>query len=105
MPASIAGVTRLAGEAVDDPVHHERDEDDQNRPLDLGPHAGSIHPWLLSRGAFQELVERGLRVPVFTRSGKGNTVFDMPTYIRRVRIQARWDLTQTSNFIVHIGGD
>lgn len=42
--------------------------------------------------------------PIFTRSGSGNQVFDMPTYVRRVRIQGTWNRTQTSNFIVQIGG-
>lgn len=37
-------------------------------------------------------------------SGAGNSVFDMPTYIRRVRIQGVWNRTQTSNFIVRIAG-
>jgi hypothetical protein len=40
----------------------------------------------------------------WTMSGKGNTVFDMPTYITRVRIQGTWDRTSNSNFIVSIGG-
>lgn len=40
----------------------------------------------------------------YTRSGSGNTVFDMPTNIRRVRIFGRWNGTGTSNFIVRIGG-
>lgn len=42
--------------------------------------------------------------PIWTRSGQGNQVFDMPTYIRRVRIQGVWNQTQTSNFIVRISG-
>lgn len=40
----------------------------------------------------------------YTRSGSGNTVFDMPTNIRRIRIYGRWNGTGTSNFIVRIGG-
>lgn len=40
----------------------------------------------------------------WTRSGTGNTVFDMPSYFTRVRIQGRWLQRDTSNFIVHIGG-
>lgn len=36
-------------------------------------------------------------------SGRGNSVFDMPG-IQRVRIQGTWNRTQTSNFIVRIGG-
>lgn len=43
-------------------------------------------------------------VPLWTMSGSGNTVFTMPTYIRRVRIQGTWNRTSTSNFIVRIGG-
>ena len=42
--------------------------------------------------------------PLFTKSGFGNSVFDMPTTVTRVRIQGTWNRTQTSNFIVHIGG-
>jgi hypothetical protein len=42
--------------------------------------------------------------PLFARTGFGNTVFDMPTTVTRVRIQGTWNRTQTSNFIVHIGG-
>lgn len=41
---------------------------------------------------------------LFTRSGFGNTVFDMPTYITRIRIQGTWNRTSNSNFIVSIGG-
>lgn len=44
-------------------------------------------------------------IPFFSRSGRGNTVFDMPTAAQmRVRIQGRWDRRDTSNFIVRIGG-
>lgn len=42
-------------------------------------------------------------IPIFTRSGTGNTVFDMPTYVARVRIRGTY--TQfSSNFIIKIGG-
>lgn len=42
-------------------------------------------------------------LPIFTRSGNGNTVFDMPTYVARVRIRGTY--TQfSSNFIIKIGG-
>jgi len=41
---------------------------------------------------------------LWTKSGAGNTVFDMPTYFPRVRIYGRWNGTTTSNFIVYIGG-
>ncbi len=38
----------------------------------------------------------------WSQSGQGNTVFDMPTYIRRVRITGRWNGNNNSNFIVYI---
>jgi hypothetical protein len=41
--------------------------------------------------------------PVFARSGVGDTVFDMPTTVRRVRITGAYS-GRSSNFIVHIGG-
>lgn len=40
--------------------------------------------------------------PVFTRSGSGNTVFDMPTSVARVHITGDYG-GSSSNFIVHIG--
>lgn len=43
-------------------------------------------------------------VPLFSRSGSGNTVFDMPTHVSRVRIRGVWNGTGTSNFIVRVGG-
>lgn len=42
-------------------------------------------------------------VPIFTRSGNGVTVFDMPTYVRRVRIVGTFT-GSCQNFIVHIAG-
>lgn len=54
-----------------------------------------------TRAVFASGVRTG---PLWTMSGHGNTVFDMPAYINRVRIKGRWNRTQTSNFIVHIGG-
>jgi hypothetical protein len=42
--------------------------------------------------------------PLFTMSGQGNTVFDMPTHVRRVQIRGVWNGSGTSNFIVRIGG-
>lgn len=42
-------------------------------------------------------------VPLWTVSGVGNTVFDMPSYVSRVRITGRYD-SNSSNFIVRIGG-
>jgi hypothetical protein len=44
-----------------------------------------------------------LRPPTFTRSGSGDNVFDMPTYVSRVRITANYD-RYSSNFVVYIGG-
>ncbi len=43
-------------------------------------------------------------VPIWTNSGKGNTVFDMPARVTRVRIQGEWDRTNTSNFVVYVAG-
>ena len=42
--------------------------------------------------------------PIWTFSGSGNSVFDMPTYVSRVRIFGHWSGRGTSNFIVHVGG-
>lgn len=42
--------------------------------------------------------------PPWTMSGQGNAVFTMPSNFTRVRIQGEWNRTQTSNFIVRIGG-
>ena len=42
--------------------------------------------------------------PFWTRSGKGNTVFDMPATVMRVRIHGTWDRTSNSNFIVRVAG-
>lgn len=48
---------------------------------------------------------RGVRTgPLWTRSGQGNTVFDMPTGIARVHIRGEWNQRDTSNFVVRIGG-
>jgi hypothetical protein len=41
--------------------------------------------------------------PLWLRGGTGDTVFDMPTYITRVRIVADYP-GSSSNFIVYIGG-
>lgn len=41
--------------------------------------------------------------PFWARSGVGNTVFDMPTHVQRVRITGRYDSSST-NFVVRIGG-
>jgi hypothetical protein len=41
--------------------------------------------------------------PLFTRGGTGANVFDMPTTVTRVRIQADYG-GSCENFIVHIGG-
>jgi hypothetical protein len=40
--------------------------------------------------------------PLWTRTGTGNTVFDMPTYVRRVRIVGTYSASG-SNFIVWVG--
>jgi hypothetical protein len=40
----------------------------------------------------------------FTRTGSGNTVFDMPGDVQRIRIFGRWSGRDTSNFIVTING-
>lgn len=55
---------------------------------------------------FLQIDGRGIQPPcqLWTRSGQGNTVFDMPTYIRRVHIHGVWNGRDTSNFIVRIGG-
>lgn len=45
-----------------------------------------------------------LPAQLFTRTGTGNTVFDMPTYVARVRITATYT-GSGSNFIVKIGGN
>jgi hypothetical protein len=42
--------------------------------------------------------------PLFTLSGSGNTVFDLPRPIPRLRIQGRWNGQGNSNFIVLING-
>jgi hypothetical protein len=41
--------------------------------------------------------------PLFTRSGTGNTVFDMPTTVSRIHIVGTYN-GNSSNFIVRIGG-
>jgi hypothetical protein len=43
-------------------------------------------------------------VPLWRVTGRGNTVFDMPTYVQRVRIIGVWDGRDTSNFIVRVAG-
>ncbi len=42
-------------------------------------------------------------VPLFSRGGVGNTVFDIPTYITRLRITADFG-GFSSNFIAHVNG-
>jgi hypothetical protein len=42
--------------------------------------------------------------PLWTLSGAGNTVFDVPTTVQRVRIQGTWTREGNSNFAVFIGG-
>ena len=41
--------------------------------------------------------------PLFSRAGTGDTVFDMPTTVSRIRITGSFN-GNSSNFIVHIGG-
>jgi hypothetical protein len=43
-------------------------------------------------------------IPLWKASGKGDSVFDMPTTVRRVLITAHYT-GYSSNFIVHIAGD
>jgi hypothetical protein len=40
--------------------------------------------------------------PFFNRSGLGNTVFDLPSYVSRLRIRGVWQRRDNSNFIVYI---
>jgi hypothetical protein len=42
-------------------------------------------------------------LPLFTKSGTGDNVFDMPMYVARVRIVGTYT-GYSSNFIVYIGG-
>lgn len=44
-------------------------------------------------------------IPLWTRSGSGNQVFDMPTTVSRVHIQGHWNGQGNSNFIVWVGRD
>lgn len=44
-----------------------------------------------------------LPAAAWSKRGSGDTVFDLPTYIRRVRIVGDYG-GRSSNFIVHIGG-
>lgn len=41
--------------------------------------------------------------PIFVRSGRGANVFDMPTYVRRIRIEATYG-GRCENFVVRIAG-
>lgn len=41
---------------------------------------------------------------LWARTGARNDVFDMPTWVSRVRIYGRWDGRGTSNFAVLVGG-
>jgi hypothetical protein len=51
------------------------------------------------------LVTLNLLLPaqLWSHSGTGDTVFDMPTYIRRVRITGTYT-RNSSNFVVRVGG-
>lgn len=44
-----------------------------------------------------------LPIALYARSGTGDTVFDMPTYIARVRVQATY-AGNSSNFVVYVAG-
>lgn len=52
---------------------------------------------------FRAIGEFPPRAP-FSRSGSGNTVFDMPPGVTRLLIRGRWTGRDTSNFIVRVGG-
>ena len=41
--------------------------------------------------------------PIFTRTGTGANVFDMPTYVTRIRIQGSYS-GNCENFVVRIAG-
>jgi hypothetical protein len=41
---------------------------------------------------------------MWSRSGSGNTVFDLPASVSRLRIQGTWNQRDTSNFVVQISG-
>lgn len=56
------------------------------------------------QGIFATLLVTLNLAPPFVRSGSGNNVFDMPTYVSRVRIQGRWNGQGLSNFVVFING-
>jgi hypothetical protein len=45
-----------------------------------------------------------LQAPLWTASGQGNTVFDMPAFVQRVQVRGVWNGSGTSNFIVHLRG-
>jgi hypothetical protein len=38
----------------------------------------------------------------WSRTGNGNTVFDMPAWVSRTQIRGTWNGTSTSNFIAHL---
>ena len=40
---------------------------------------------------------------LWTYSGKGNTVFAMPTYVKRIRVRGVWDGRSNSNLIIFVG--
>lgn len=55
---------------------------------------------------FSEIKADGNALPggIFTKSGSGDTVFDLPTRVTRIRIEATFS-GRSSNFIVRIGGN
>lgn len=42
--------------------------------------------------------------PVFSITGRGNQVFDLPARQMRIRVYARWSGRGTSNFALYVGG-
>ena len=43
-------------------------------------------------------------IPAWTYSGSGDTVFDMPSHVKRVRVRGTWSGRGTSNFTVRVNG-
>lgn len=68
-----------------------------NRRLGVGPPA-------MSGGTQSLTFQLPRRGALWTRSGQGNNVFDMPFFVTRVRIVGRFD-GFCQNFIVRIDGD
>jgi hypothetical protein len=45
-----------------------------------------------------------LPAQIWSYSGKGNTVFEMPRHVRRIHVRGVWDGRSTSNLIIRVGG-